>query len=87
MDPATLYILLTLTGGAEKALEKGFPDVGMCKSYVQDVIRPRTDLAKVARYECVSMLKQQSAPEWYVKHAPQKLIHGVPFIPSGDPYR
>lgn len=83
MDPATLYILFTLADGSAKALEKGFVDTRMCESYVSDVIKPRTDIATVDRYECVSLVERQSAPDWYTKHTPQKLIHGVPVGPAG----
>ena len=83
MAAATLYILFTLADGGLKVLEKGFVDTGMCESYVSDVIKPRTDIATVDRYECVSLVERQSAPDWYTQHTPQKLIHGVPVLPTG----
>ena len=83
MDAATLYILFTLADGSAKALEKGFVDTGICESYVSNVIKPRTDIATVDRYECVSLVERQSAPDWYTEHATQKLIHGVPVLSTG----
>lgn len=74
MDPATLYIVFLLPNGTLKPMERPFVDAGACEKYVAHQIRPKTEKATIVRYECVELLKMQSAPKWYLRYAPQRLI-------------
>ncbi len=79
VDPATLYIVFQMANGTVRPMERAFVDAAVCEEYVGKVIKPRTDIATVVRYECVSLEKMQSAPSWYRQYTPvQKVIQGVP---------
>jgi hypothetical protein len=78
MEPATLYILFALADGTQKAIERRFPSASDCDGYVEHVVKPRSQHAKIVRFECVLEASMAKAPEWFPRPEPERLIHGVP---------
>ncbi len=84
MDPATLYVLLTMANGDDRAIERPFATVEACEEFVARVMRPQSDKATIQRYECVAHSRTQSVPSWYLPYASPRRIQGIPL---SDVYR
>lgn len=52
MDPATLYMVITLADGSPRAREERFPSVEACETYVSEAASRIPEGATVVSAEC-----------------------------------